>query len=75
MLHAEERARDIFVEGCGVGFRGLFRHWAWLGLRSCAIDSNVQVAKAGDGFIYQVPHVVFVPEVGMNKTRLRAELC
>src|SRR4029077_4781589 len=57
MLHAEWRAQDICVEGRGVGFRGLFRHWAWFAFRSCAIDSNVQVAKAGDGFIDQVPHV------------------
>jgi hypothetical protein len=74
MLHTEQRAQDVCVEGRGVGFRGLLRHRAWLTFRSCAIDSNVKVAKAGDGLIDQVLHVVFVPDVGMNKNRLRAKL-
>ena len=75
MLHAEQRAQDVCVEGRGIGFRGLFRHRTGFALSSSAIDSNIQMTKARDGLIHQIPHVMFIPDVGRNKNRLRSEPC
>ena len=48
VLHAEQRAQDVCVEGRGVGFCSLFRHRAKCALGSSAIDSSIQTTKARD---------------------------
>src|SRR5947207_405866 len=67
VLHAEQRTQYVCVEGRGVGFCGLFRHWAGRAFGSCAIDSSIQTTKARDSLIDQAAQVILVTHVGTQK--------
>src|ERR1700736_3153673 len=73
MLHAEQRTQNVCVERRGVGFCSLFRHRARLALSSSAIDRNIQTAKARDGPIHQITHIIFVADVTTDKNGLCSE--
>src|SRR5437588_458352 len=74
VLHAEQRAKDICVEGRGVGFGSLFRQWAGFALGPRAVDRSVQPAKARDSPIDQVAHVVLATYVRTQEFGLSAKL-
>src|SRR5260370_11018852 len=73
MLHAEQRTQNVCVERRGVGFCSLFRYRARLALSSSAIDGNIQTAKARDGRIHQITHIIFVADVSTDKNGLCSE--
>jgi len=53
MLHAQERAKDVGVEGSRVAVGGLLRHRAGLALSTGVVDSHIQATEARDGLIDQ----------------------
>src|SRR3954447_6279842 len=73
MLHAEQRAEHVGVEGGRVAFGGLIRDRARLALGACGIDGGVDPAKARNGLVDQIAHVVLVAHVGTDERRFGAE--
>src|SRR5207244_7702519 len=63
VLHAEQRTKDICVEGRGVSVGTLFRHRSGCTLRSGAVDRNVETAKTRDSLIDQVAHLLLMTHV------------
>jgi hypothetical protein len=73
MLHAEQRAEHVGVEGGGIRVGGLLRHRARLAFGAGVVDRCVQAAEARDGPIDQFPHVVLVANVGAEEFDFSAE--
>ena len=73
MLHTEQRAEDVGVEGGRVALPGLLRHRTGLAFGAGVIDGYIQATEAGYGLIDQVAHIIFVPHVGAPIFGLRAE--
>jgi len=73
MLHAQQRAEHIGVEGGGVGIGGLLRYGAWLAFGAGAVDGGVQATEARDGPIDQVPYVVLLAHIRAQEFDFRAE--
>src|SRR5712671_6901856 len=74
VLHAEQRTKDICVEGRGVGFCTLFRNRARSTLGSGAVDRSVQMAKTRDSLIDQVAHLLLMTHVRAQEFGLSAKL-
>jgi len=74
MLHAQQGAEHIGVEGGGVGFGGLLRHGAGLAFGAGVVDCSVQATEARDGPIDQVPYVVFLAHIRAQEFDFSAEL-
>src|SRR3989454_5552905 len=74
VLHAEQRTKDICVEGRGVGFGSLFHHRAGCTLGAGAVDRNVQTAKTRDSLIDQVAHLLLMTHVRAQEFGLSAKL-
>src|SRR5690349_7771950 len=64
VLHAEQRAQDVCVEGRGVSLCSLFRHRAGCAFGSSAIDSSIQATKARDSLVDECPDIIVVSNVG-----------
>ena len=73
MLHAEQHAEHVGVEGSGVTLGGLLGDRPGLAFGAGIVDGDIEAAEAGDGLVDQVPHVVLVAHIGANEFRLRAE--
>ena len=73
MLHAEQCAEDVGIEGGSVAFGGLLRYRARLAFGAGAIDGHVQATKPRDCLIDQAAHIVLVPHIGPHKFSFRAE--
>ena len=73
VLHAEQRAEHIGVEGGGVAFGGLIRDRARLAFGACGIDGGVEPAKARDSLVDQIAHVILVAHVGTDERGFGAE--
>jgi hypothetical protein len=73
MLHAQERAEDIGVEGSRVALGGLLRDWTGLTFGTRVIDRHIEAAKARHSLIDQTAHVVVVTHVGTPIFCLRAK--
>src|SRR5258708_4166906 len=74
MLHAQQGAEDVGVEGGRVALGGLLRNRTGLAFGTGVIDRYIQAAKARDGLIDQGTHIVFVAHVGTPILRLDADL-
>jgi hypothetical protein len=73
MLHAEERAEHIGIEGGGVAVGGLLRHRAGPAFGAGGVDGRVEATEACDGLIDQAAHIVFVAHVRTDEFGLCAE--
>src|SRR5260370_24127361 len=73
VLHAEQRAKHIGVEGGCVAFGSLLSHRSRLTFGACGIDGGVDPAEACDGLVDQTAHVVLAAHVGANESRLGTE--
>ena len=73
MLHAQQRAEHVGVEGGGIAFGGLLRHRAGLAFGAGVVDGHVQATKARNGPIDQVAHLVLVAHVGRHELGFSAE--
>src|ERR1700687_5937718 len=73
MLHAQEHAEHVGIEGGGVTLRGLFGDRAGRALGAGVIDVNVEAAELRDGLADQILHVVLVADVGANEFRFCAK--
>src|ERR1700730_9893122 len=73
MLHAQECAENVGIEGGRVAVRGLLRHRARLAWGSGGVYSHIQATEARHGLIDQVSYVVLVAYIGIHVFRLRVE--
>src|SRR2546428_5709690 len=73
MLHAQQRAEHIGVEGGGEGGGGLLRHGAGLAFGAGVVDGGVQATEARNGPIDQVPYVVLLAHIRAQEFDFNAE--
>ena len=74
MLHAQQHAQHIGVEGGRVALCGLLGYGAALLLSPGVVDGDIQAAEACNGLIDQAAHVVIMAHVRTPILSLRAEL-
>ena len=72
MLHAQEHAKHVGVEGGGIALRGLLGDRAGRAFGAGIVDGDVEAAEPGDGLVDQVLHVVLAADVGANEFGFRA---
>src|SRR5260370_38890081 len=73
VLHAEQRAKHIGVEGGCVGLGRLLGHRAGLAFGAGRVDGRVQAAKPRHGPIDQTADFVVMTNVGLDEGGLGAE--
>jgi hypothetical protein len=73
MLHAQQHAQDVGIEGGRVALRCLLRHRTGLALGAGVVDRHVEPAEASQGLVDQIAHVVFMAHVGADKFSFHAE--
>ena len=73
VLHAEQRAEHVSVEGGRVAFGGLINNRARLTLGACGVDGGVDPAEPRNSLVDQTAHVVLVAHVGTDERRFGAE--
>src|SRR5690242_1218557 len=73
MLHAQQRAENVGIEGRRVALRGLLCDRTELAFGSGSVDSHIQATEARHGLIDQVLYVVLVPYISLHVFRLRIE--
>ena len=74
VLHTEQGAKHIGVEGFVVAFGGLVRHRTGLALCAGVVDRHIETTEAGDGLIDQVANVVVFANVGAEIFGLSSEI-
>jgi hypothetical protein len=74
MLHAEQCAEDVGVEGGRIALGGLFRHRARLALGSGVVDRHIQATKVCDGLIDEAAHIIFMADISTPILRFSADL-
>lgn len=72
MLHAQQRAEDVGVEGGRIRLGGLLRHGTGLAFGTRVVDRHVQAAETLDGPIDQAADIVLVTHVGSPELGLGA---
>src|ERR1043166_8165572 len=73
MLHAEQRAEHIGVEGGGVGIGGLLCHGGGVAFGAGAVDGGIQATEARDGPIDPAPYVVLLAHIRAHEFDVSAE--
>src|SRR5438445_1577282 len=73
MLHAQECAENVGVEGGSVAFGGLLRYRARLAFGTGGIDGHIQATKPRNSLIDQSTHIVFAANIGPNKFSFRSK--
>ena len=73
MLHAQEHAEHVGVEGGGVARRGLLDDRTGRAFGAGIIDGDIEAAEPGDRPVDQVLHLVLVAHVGADEFRFGAE--
>jgi hypothetical protein len=73
MLHAEQGAEDVGVEGGGVALGGLVGHRSGLAFGAGVVDRHIQPAEPRHGLVDQGADVVFVAYVGAQERGFGAE--
>ncbi len=73
VLHAEQRAEHIGIEGGGVALGGLLGHRARLAFGAGGVDGGIETAEACDGLVDQIADVVLAADVGADESRLGTE--
>jgi hypothetical protein len=72
MLHAQDDAEHVGVEGGGIALGGLFGNRAGLAFGAGIVDRDVKPSKAGDGAIDQISDIVLMPDIGADEFGLGA---
>ena len=73
VLHAEQRAEHIGVEGGGIAFRGLVRDRAGSAFGAGIVHCNIEAPEALDGPVDQGADVIFLADVGIDELGLRTK--
>ena len=73
VLHAEQGAEHIGVEGGGIAVGRLLGNRAGVAFGAGVVDGGVEPTEARDRLIDQLAHIVFVAHVGTDELGLRAE--
>src|SRR5712671_3183208 len=63
MLHAQERAENVGIEGGGIALGGLLGYWTRLAFGSGGVNSHIQATEARDGLIDEAAHIIFMADV------------
>ena len=74
MLHAQQHAQHISVEGGRVALRGLLGYETARPFGPGVVDGNIQATEARDGLIDQVANVLVVAYVATPIFGLSADL-
>src|SRR5258705_10678347 len=74
MLHAQERAEHVRIEGGRVALGGLLRQWTGLAFGTGGIDRDIQPAKPFDRLIDEATHLVLVAYIGGEEFGLSAQV-
>ena len=72
VLHAQNRAEDVGVEGRGIALGGLVGGGSGLAFGAGGVDRDVEAAKADDRLVDEVADIVVMTNVGADKLGLRA---
>jgi hypothetical protein len=70
VLHAEQRAEHVGIEGGSVGLGALFGHRAGLALGAGIVDGGFETAEAGDDTVDQRTDLLLAADVGLDKLGL-----
>jgi hypothetical protein len=73
MLHAQQRAQHVGVEGVRVALSGLLSYRPGLAFGTRSVDGHVQATKSLDSSVNQASHILFVAHVGADVFSLHAE--
>src|SRR6202521_3818679 len=73
VLHAQDHAENIGVEGRGIAFRGLVGDRADLAFGAGIIHRDIETDKPCDGLVHQCADVILLADVGVDELGLRAE--
>jgi hypothetical protein len=63
MLHAQECAENVGIEGGGIALGGLLRYRTRLAFGSGGVNSHIQATEARDGLIDEAAHIIFMADV------------
>src|SRR5580704_16391858 len=67
MLHTQEHAENIGVEGRGVAFRGLVRDRADLALGARIVHRDIEAPEALDRAVDEPTDIVFLAHIGLDE--------
>src|SRR4029077_10401729 len=73
VLHAQDHAENIRVEGRGVAFRRLVGDRANLAFGAGIVHRDIEAAKPCDGLVDQSADVIVLADVGVDELGLRTE--
>jgi hypothetical protein len=74
MLHAQEGAENVGIEGGRVALGGLLRHRTGLAFGSGAVYSHIQATEARDGLVDEAANIIFMADVSAPILCLGADL-
>jgi hypothetical protein len=67
VLHAQQSAEHIGIEGGDVALSDLLRHRTGLAFRPGGVDGRVEAAEAGHGLINQIAYFVIMTNVDLDE--------
>jgi hypothetical protein len=73
VLHAQDHAENVGLEGRGKAFRSLVRDRADLAFGGGIIHRHIKTAKPRDGLVDHGAHVVLLADVGVDEFGLRSK--
>src|SRR5262249_54468023 len=73
VLHAQDHAENIRVEGRGIAFRGLVRDRASPAFGARIVHCDIETTKPCDGLVDERADVVFLADIGVDELGLRPE--
>src|SRR6267154_3684725 len=73
VLHAQDHAENIRVEGRGIAFRGLVRDRADLAFGAGIVHRDIDTAEPCDGLVHQSADLIVLADVGVDELGLRTE--
>jgi hypothetical protein len=73
VLHAQDHAENIGVEGRGIAFRGLVGDRADLAFGAGIVHRDIETAKPRDGLVDQGADIIVLADVGIDELGLRTE--
>src|ERR1700688_1938738 len=73
VLHAQDHAENIRVEGRGITFRGLVRDRANPAFGAGIVHRDIETAKPCDGLVDKGADIILLADVGVDELGLRTE--
>jgi hypothetical protein len=74
MLHAQQRAEHVGVQGRSIALGRLRRYGARFAFSTGSIDGHIQATKPCDRLVYQAAHLALVAYIGAQKLGFGSQL-